>query len=72
VDPKSYRPMSLLCLLKILCVRVERDPIHRSIAPAETGGHSTREVDRRSGHFANARHQVGAVFVDLTAAYDAA
>ena len=64
--------MSLLCLLKILCVRVERDPIHRSIAPAETGGHSTREVDRRSGHFANARHQVGAVFVDLTAAYDAA
>jgi len=63
-----------LCLhcvsFKILYVRVECDPIHRSIAPVETGGLSTREVDRRSGHFANTRHQAGAMFVDLTAAYD--
>jgi len=77
--PKPNKPLRsqrviALCLycvsFKILCVRVECDPIHRSIPPTETGGLSTREVDRRLGHFANARHQAGAVFVDLTAAYD--
>jgi len=62
--------MSHCFSFKILCVRVERDPMHRSIARAETGGLSTREVDRRSSHFTNARHQAGAVFVYLTAAYD--
>jgi len=64
--------LCLYCVhFKILCVRVERDPIHQSIAQtAETGGFLTWEVNRKSGHFANAKHQAGAVFVDLTAAYD--
>ena len=57
-DPKSYRPISLLCvsykiLKRLICAHVEPliDPLLRA------GWVPTREVNRRSSCFANPEHQ---------------
>ena len=59
-DPRSYRPISLLCVVpykileRFIYARVESliDPL----LPRGTGGFSTRKIHRGSSHFAHAKH----------------
>ena len=82
-DPKSCRPMSLVCVLyKILerLIHARVEPIVHPLLPKELSrfrqGRST--VDQTSLPTQNiensfeAKKKAGAVFVDLTAAYDTA
>ena len=58
-DPKSYRPLSLLCVsFKILerLIYVRERNNHRPTAPTGAGGLPTREVGRRPGHPVDAGH----------------
>jgi len=80
-DPKSYRPISLLCvpfkiLERLIYARVE--PIIDPLLPQEQAGfrHGRSAVDQVTlltqdieDRF-SAKQKAGAVFVDLTAAYD--
>jgi len=58
-DPKSYCPKSLLCVpFKFLETHLHsRQTNLQPIAPSGAGGLSTREVDRRPGHLADAGHR---------------
>jgi len=80
-DPKSYRPVSLLCvpfktLERLIYARV--DPIINPLLPREQAGfrHARSPVDKVTLLTQDiedsflAKKKVGAVFVDLTAAYD--
>ena len=75
-DPKSYRPISLLCvpykiLERLIYARVE--PLIDPLLPKEQAGFrrgkSTVDLDNIEDSF-EAKKRAGAVFVDLTAAYD--
>ena len=80
-DPKSYRPISLLCvpykiLERLIYARIE--PIVNPLLPDEQAGfrHGKSTVDQVVLLTQNikdsfeAKKKAGAVFVDLTAAYD--
>ena len=80
-DPKSYRPISLLCvpykiLERLIYARIE--PIVDPLLPGEQAGfrHGKSTVDQVVLLTQNiedsfeAKKKAGAVFVDLTAAYD--
>ena len=80
-DPKSYRPISLLCVPykifeRLIHARVE--PIVDSLLPREQAGirrggstvdHAVLLTQNIEDSF-EAKKKAGAVFVDLTAAYD--
>ena len=80
-DPKSYRPIFLLCvpykiLERLIHARVE--PIVDPLLPREQAGfqrgrstvdHTVLLTQNMEDSF-DAKKKVGAVFVDLTAAYD--
>ena len=80
-DPKSYRPISLLCVLykileRLIYARIE--PIVDFLLPGEQAGfrHGKSTVDQVVLPTQNiedsfeAKKKAGAMFVDLTAAYD--
>ena len=80
-DPKSYRPISLLCvpyriLERLIYARIE--PIVDPLLPGEQAGfrHGKSRVDQvvlltqTIEDSFEAKKKAGAVFVDLTAAYD--
>ena len=80
-DPKSYRPISLLCvpykiLKRLIYDRIE--PIVDPLLPGEQAGfrHGKSTVDQvvlltqNIKDFFEAKKKAGAVFVDLRAAYD--
>ena len=80
-DPKSSRPISLLCvpykiLERLICARVE--PLINSLLPKEQAGFrcgkSTVDqvvlLTQNINDSFEAKKKAGAVFVDLTAAYD--
>ena len=80
-DPKSYRPISLLCvpykiLERLIYARIE--PIVDSLLPSEQAGfrHGKSTVDQvvlltqNIENSFEAKKKAGAVFVDLTAACD--
>jgi len=82
-DPKSYRPISLLCVpFKILerLIYARVDPITDPLLPREQAGfrHGRSTVDQVTlltqdiEDSFSAKKKAGAVFVDLTAAYDTA
>jgi len=82
-DPKSYRPISLLCVpFKILerLIYACFDPIINPLLPHEQAGfrHGTSTVDqvtlltRDIEDSFSAKKKAGAMLVDLTAAYDTA
>jgi len=58
-DPKSYRPISVLCIpFKILEIHLRQCRInHQPIAPTGAGGLPTREVGRRPDHPADIGHR---------------
>ena len=80
-DAKSYRPISLLCIPgkifeRLICTRIE--PIIDSLLPQEQLGFRRKrstvdQVATMTHEIENcfsAKKKTGAVFVDLTAAYD--
>jgi len=80
-DPKSYRPISLLCvpfkiLERLIYARVK--PIIEPLLPQEQAGfrHGSSAADQVTllaqdiEDSFSAKKKAGAVFVDLTAAYD--
>jgi len=80
-DPKSYRPISLLCVpLKILerLINARAESIIDPLLPQEQAGfrHGRSTVDEVTQltqdieDSISAKKKAGAVFVDLTAAYD--
>ena len=80
-DPKSYRPISLLCvpykiLERLIYARVEPliDPLLPKVQAGFRRGKSTVDqvvllIQNIEDSF-EAKKKAGAVFVDLTAAYD--
>ena len=69
-DPKSYRPISLLCVLykileRLIYTRIE--PIVDPLLPREQAGF---RQGRSTVDSFETKKKAGAVFVDLTAAYD--
>ena len=80
-DPKSYRPISLLCvpykiLEKLIYARVE--PLIDPLLPNEQAGFRRKKLTvdqvvlltQNIEDFFEAKKKAGAVFIDLTAAYD--
>jgi len=60
-DPKTYRPISLLCVTFKILERLSHlwswQTNHQSSPSIGTGGLSTQEVNHRSGDLADARHR---------------
>jgi len=82
-DPRSFRPISLLCVpFKILerLIYARVDPIIDPLLPREQAGfrYGRSTVDQATlltqdlNNSFSAKKKAGAVFVDLTAAYDTA
>ena len=80
-EPKSYRPISLLCIPFKLFEKLIYNRIHhiiKKILPHEQAGfrHGKGTVDQVAlmtndiKHSFDEKKKVGAVFVDLTSAYD--
>ena len=80
-DPKSYRPISLLCVLyeileRLIYARVE--PLIDPLLPKEQAGFRRRKstvdqvvlLTQNIEDSLEAKKKAGAVFIDLTAAYD--
>ena len=80
-DPKSYRPISLLCvpykiLERLIYARVE--PLIDPLLPKEQAGFRRGKLTvdqivlltQNIEDFFEAKKKAGAVFIDLTAAYD--
>ena len=81
VDPKSYRPISLLCvsyqiLERLIYAHVE--PLINPLLPKEQAGFRRRKstvdqvvlLTQNIENFFEAKKKAGAIFVDLTAAYN--
>ena len=80
-DPKSYRPISLLCvpykiLERLIYARVE--PLIDPLLPKEQAGFQRGKstvdqvvlLTKNIEDFFEAKKKAGAIFIDLTAAYD--